>query len=83
MRGRFPLVKGSLPSSASVTTRQVSHIWMSLLWAVPANIQCLPSSLCTTRSMALFVPNGLLQRMQANGSSLLTWTGESAAGVKS
>src|ERR1700691_643291 len=34
-------------------------------------IQCLPSSFATTRSMLLFTPNGLLHRMQQNGSSSL------------
>ena len=35
------------------------------------NIQCWPSSLAATRSTELLTPNGLPQRMQANGSSCL------------
>src|SRR6202047_4734898 len=37
-----------------------------------AYIQCLPSSLATTRSIVLLTPNGLLQRTQENGSSCLS-----------
>ncbi len=35
----------------------------------PSYIQCLPSSFAITRSIVLLTPNGLLQRMQQNGSS--------------
>src|SRR6476646_9336179 len=43
-----------------MTSRRLAEFW---------NIQCLPSSLATTRSTLLFTPNGLEQRMQQNGSS--------------
>src|SRR5260221_4888059 len=35
-------------------------------------IQCLPARALATRSILLFTPNGLPQRMQANGSSCLS-----------
>jgi hypothetical protein len=58
----------------TASTRQLSHIrtTSSRSAFAPANIQCVPSSLATMRSTVLFVPNGLSQRMQWNGSSSLT-----------
>src|SRR5260370_7397786 len=61
-----------MPSSATNATRQSSHILMtSRSLDEPEYIQCLPSSLASTRSIALPTPNGLPQRMQQNGSSSL------------
>ena len=47
------------------------------------NIQCLPSSLAVTRSIVLFTPNGLPQRMQQNGSSCLITRADAVAARKS
>ena len=47
------------------------------------NIQCLPSSLATTRSTELFTPNGLPQRMQRHGSSCLSMRAMAVAARKS
>ena len=49
----------------------------------PLYIQCLPSSLAATRSIVLFTPNGLPQRMQQNGSSSLRTRGDAVAARKS
>ena len=76
--------RGRNPSSAITATRQSSHILMtSSRRAEPLNIQCLPSSLAETRSMVLLTPNGLLQRMQANGSSSLSTRAAAVAARKS
>ena len=46
-------------------------------------IQCLPSSFATTRSIVLLTPNGLLQRMQQNGSSSFRTRADALAARKS
>src|SRR5271169_1097418 len=51
--------------------------------AEPWNIQCLPSSLATTRSIVLFTPNGLPQRTHGNGSSSLSTRAAAVAARKS
>src|SRR3546814_2018067 len=58
----------------TASTRQVSHIrtTSSRRAFSPANIHCLPSSFATIRSTVLFVPKGVPQRMQWNGSSSFT-----------
>src|ERR1700719_2462310 len=49
----------------------------------PVYIQCLPSSFAATRSIVLFTPNGLPQRMQQNGSSCLSTRADAVAARKS
>jgi len=69
---------------AANATRQSPHILMaSSRPDEPLYIQCLPSSFATTRSIALFTPNGLLQRMQQNGSSSLRMRAGARAARKS
>ena len=57
-----------------MTSRRFAEFW---------NIQCLPSSLAATRSIVLFTPNGLPQRMQQNGSSSLSTRAGAVAARKS
>src|SRR3954454_18061537 len=73
----LPALKGSVISSARNATRQSPHILIaSSLREEPAYIQCLPSSFEMMRSMLLLTPNGLLQRIQQDGSSSLRiWDG--------
>ena len=64
-RRRAACRTGRSPPRSSTATRQSSHILMtSRRCAESLNIQCLPSSLAATRSIVLFTPNGLPQRMQ-------------------
>src|ERR1700722_12074050 len=51
--------------------------------AVPWYIQCLPSSLATTRWIVLLTPNGVPQRTQPNGSSSLSTRAAAVAARKS
>ena len=72
------------PASVTAMTRQSSHILStSRRCGAPWNIQCLPSSLAVTRSIVLLTPNGLPQRMQANGSSCLSTRAAAVAARKS
>ena len=71
------------PPRSRRSTRQSSHILMtSSRVAEPLNIQCLPSSLAATRSIVLLTPNGLPQRMQANGSSSLSTRARRGGGAE-
>ena len=49
---------------------------------MPLYIQCLPSSLAATRSIVLFTPNGLPQRMQQNGCSSLSTRADGRGGAE-
>src|SRR6185295_20058660 len=82
--GRAGAPNGSKSCSVIATTRQSAHILItSRRCAEFLNIQCLPSSLAATRSTELFTPNGLLKRMQQNGSSSFSTRARAVAARKS